>query len=95
MKKIFTFSIAAVLAAVLFTSCAKEKIPDNRSFWLSQESGDVVSGTDPGAPAIPRLIAKIIWTTIVTTVLFCGFYALFASRLVTFDDILSLFGMPH
>ena len=41
MKKIFTYSIVAVLAAVLFTSCAKERVHDDRSFWLSQESGDV------------------------------------------------------
>jgi hypothetical protein len=42
MKKIFTYSIVAVLVAVFFTSCAKERLYDNRSSWLSQESGDVV-----------------------------------------------------
>ena len=42
MKKVFTYSIVAVLVAVLVTSCAKERIYDNRSSWLSQESGDVV-----------------------------------------------------
>jgi hypothetical protein len=42
MKKIFTYSIVAVLAAVLFTSCAKERIYDNGPHWLSQESGAVV-----------------------------------------------------
>ena len=29
------------------------------------ESGAVAPGTDPGAPAIPRLKAKLAWTTIV------------------------------
>ena len=42
MKKIFTYSIAAVLVAVLFTSCAKERVHDDNSYWLSQESGHVV-----------------------------------------------------
>jgi hypothetical protein len=42
MKKIFTYSIVAVLAAVLFTSCAKERIYDDNGYWLSQERGDVV-----------------------------------------------------
>jgi hypothetical protein len=43
MKKIFTYSIAAVLVAVLFTSCVKDRVVyDNSSYWLSQESGDVV-----------------------------------------------------
>ena len=42
MKKIFTYSVITVLAALLFTSCAKERVYDDRSYWLSQERGDVV-----------------------------------------------------
>ncbi len=42
MKKIFTYLIVAALVAVLFTSCVKDRIYDNRSYWLSQERGDVV-----------------------------------------------------
>ena len=43
MKKIFTYSIAAVLIAFLFTSCAKERVVyDDNSYWLSQESGKVI-----------------------------------------------------
>jgi hypothetical protein len=42
MKKIFTYSIAAALVAILFTSCSKDKIYDDNSYWLSQEAGDVV-----------------------------------------------------
>ena len=59
-----------------------------------QEDGSVEEGTDPGAPALPRLLSKVIWTTIVTTILFVGFYALFAFKIVTFDDIANRFGMP-
>lgn len=43
MKKMFTYSIAAVLVAILFTSCVKDRVVyDNRPSWLSQERGDVV-----------------------------------------------------
>ena len=42
MKKIFTYSIMAVLAAVLFTSCVKETVYDDNSYWLSQEKGHVI-----------------------------------------------------
>ena len=59
-----------------------------------QESGSVEEGTDPGAPAIPRLLSKVIWTTVVTTVLFGVCYTAFAMKLITFDDIANRFGMP-
>jgi len=42
MKKILTYSIVVVLAAVLFTSCTKERVYSDNNYWLSQERGDVV-----------------------------------------------------
>jgi predicted secreted protein len=39
------------------------------------ESGDVVPGTDPGAPVAPRLLAKAIWTTLISAVVFAGLAA--------------------
>jgi predicted secreted protein len=38
------------------------------------EDGDVVAGTDPGAPVAPRLLAKAIATTIVSTIIFAGLW---------------------
>jgi predicted secreted protein len=59
-----------------------------------EESGeDVPAGTDPGAPSVPRLVRKIIWTTVVTTILFGLFYVSYVYRLVTIEDLASLFGM--
>ena len=37
-----------------------------------EEAGEIVPGTDPGAPALPHMGWKVFWTTIVTTVLFAG-----------------------
>ena len=34
------------------------------------EAGEVVHGSDPGAPVAPRLLSKAIWTTIVSIVAF-------------------------
>ncbi len=34
------------------------------------ESGDFVTGTDPGAPVTPRLLNKILWTTAIAVVVF-------------------------
>ncbi len=39
------------------------------------ESGDMVAGTDPGAPVAPRLLAKAIWTSLVSVVIFGLFVA--------------------
>jgi predicted secreted protein len=34
------------------------------------EAGDILAGSDPGAPALPALNEKAIWTTIVAAVVF-------------------------
>jgi predicted secreted protein len=43
------------------------------------EDGDVVSGSEPGAPAAPLMVEKAIWTTIVS-----GFVFLLAIALLPF-----------
>ena len=57
------------------------------------ESGEVVPGSDPGAPAIPHLLAKLVWTTVVATVVFALAAVIYTYRLVTLDDLGSLFGL--
>ena len=34
------------------------------------DSGDVVPGTEPGAPTAPRLLVKALWTTAISAVVF-------------------------
>jgi predicted secreted protein len=57
------------------------------------ESGEVVPGSDPGAPAVPRLRAKIIWTTIVASVVFAILDVIYTLKLVSLDDMGTLFGL--
>jgi predicted secreted protein len=52
-------------------------------------------GTDPGAPRIPLLRAKLIWTTAVSTVVYGVCTIVYVYRLVTLDDLARLLGMPH
>ncbi|WP_036262001.1 DUF1467 family protein [Methylocapsa aurea] len=40
------------------------------------EAGDIVTGTDPGAPVAPRLLVKALWTTFISAVVFAGVVAL-------------------
>jgi len=58
-----------------------------------QEAGDVVPGTDPGAPVITRLLRVAVLTTILTAAL-CGvFFWLFLTRRLTLDDLATLWGL--
>ena len=58
-----------------------------------QEAGEVVPGTDPGAPVMPRLVRVVVWNTILTAVL-CGvFFWLFLTRRLTLDDLATLWGL--
>jgi predicted secreted protein len=53
------------------------------------ESGsDIAPGTDPGAPAIPNLRRKLVWTTLVSAVIFAGFYVAYVEHLVTFGGLI-------
>jgi predicted secreted protein len=57
------------------------------------EGGEVVPGTDPGAPTLPRLGRKLIWTTIVSALIFAAFYAAYVNQLVTIEGLARRFGM--
>ena len=57
------------------------------------EGGDIAPGTDPGAPAIPRLGRKLLWTTLVSAVIFAGFYVVYVGHLVTLQELAAPFGM--
>jgi predicted secreted protein len=49
-----------------------------------QESGEVIRGTDPGAPAIPHLRRKLIWTTLIAAIVFVLWYLIRLSDLFRF-----------
>jgi len=55
------------------------------------EGGEVAPGTDPGAPVVPKLGRKLIWTTVVASVVFAALYIAYADRLVTLENLLG----PH
>ena len=58
------------------------------------EAGEAVeAGNDPGAPTVPALGRKLIWTTIVASVVFAICWAVYVYRLVTLDDLGTLWGL--
>ena len=63
-------------------------------FGMSQEAEKtVVPGADPGAPAAPRLGAKALWTTAISAVLTGLFYWGFVTRIVSLEDLATLWGL--
>jgi predicted secreted protein len=58
------------------------------------ESGAVEPGTDPGAPAVPAIWRKLVWTTVASTIIFAVCAVLYRYRIVTLDGLAALLGMP-
>ena len=56
------------------------------------EGGEVVSGSDPGAPVLPRLWWKLLWTTLIAGALFAIAAAVYVNRLVTLEGLGRLLG---
>ena len=57
----------------------------------SQHEEETTPGTDPGAPVLPRIVSKLIWTTLVSAAIFAGLYVVYAYRLV---DLGIIPGLP-
>ncbi|HUN98008.1 MAG TPA: DUF1467 family protein [Bradyrhizobium sp.] len=58
-----------------------------------EESGEVTPGTDPGAPLVPNLGRKLIWTTLVTSIVFGLLYVVYTDQLVTADELMKPLGL--
>jgi predicted secreted protein len=52
-------------------------------------------GTDPGAPMVPRLLNKLIWTTAVATVVWGLCAVAYLNGFVTLDGLAALMGLPE
>ncbi len=58
-----------------------------------QEEGAIAPGTDPGAPAMPRLRRVLVWTTLVSIAVFAACYVIYVERLVTIEGLMATFGL--
>ena len=63
--------------------------------WGVRAQGDDgTPGTDPGAPLLPHLKAKLIWTTAIASLVFGVCAVVYVKGLVTLDDLAGWMGMP-
>ena len=53
----------------------------------SQHETEIEPGTDPGAPVLPRILSKLIWTTLVSAAIFAVITVIYVYRLIGLDDI--------
>jgi len=56
------------------------------------EDNTIAPGTDPGAPAIHNLGRKLVWTTLISVLVFAVCYVVYVGRLVTLDGLMVLVG---
>jgi predicted secreted protein len=51
------------------------------------EDGEIAPGTDPGAPALPRLGMKLLWTTLVASAIFAVCYVVYVNDLLPLETL--------
>jgi predicted secreted protein len=57
-----------------------------------EEQGGFAAGTDPGAPVAARLLWKLVWTTLVASVVFGILALIYEKQWITLDQIAGLLG---
>ena len=59
------------------------------------EGGEVTPGTDPGAPAIHTLWRKVMWTTLIASIVFGILYVIYVRGLIPYDFLMKISGPPR
>ena len=59
------------------------------------EAGTIEPGTDPGAPTIAGMGKKLVWTTVVSAVIFALCAVIYSYRIVTLEDLMALLGLTR
>jgi predicted secreted protein len=57
-----------------------------------EESGDITPGTDPGAPAVHMVWKKLMWTTLIASVMFAILAVIYKLGLIPFDYLAAISG---
>ena len=59
------------------------------------ESGAVVPGSDPGAPTLPHVLAKLLWTTFIAGLVFVVIAIVYIYDLMPFEWLTTWFGIMN
>ncbi|SNT32210.1 Predicted secreted protein [Tardiphaga sp. OK246] len=58
------------------------------------EDGYFMDGTDPGAPVVSRMGSKLMWTTLISAILFAGANVAHQIGLLNINQIATVVGLP-
>ena len=58
------------------------------------EDGEGAPGTDPGAPVVTQMRAKLIWTTVISAVFFAVAWLAYDAGYLNVERLSRLMGMP-
>ena len=58
------------------------------------EDGEGAPGTDPGAPVLARMGSKLIWTTIISAIIYGIAIAAYHAGYLSIERLSRLMGMP-
>lgn len=58
------------------------------------EDGEPTDGTDPGAPVLSRMRAKLLWTTAISAVLFAVGWSAYRAGYLNVERLSKLMGLP-
>jgi predicted secreted protein len=58
------------------------------------EEGDATPGTDPGAPVASRMGRKLIWTTVLSAVIYAAAMAAYQAGFLNIERLSKMMGMP-
>jgi predicted secreted protein len=58
------------------------------------EDGNAVPGSDPGAPVLPLMAKKLIWTTIVSIIIFAAGLWAYKAGYLNVERLTKLMGIP-
>lgn len=58
------------------------------------EDGESVPGTDPGAPIVSRMGRKLIWTTVISAVIYAVAMLAYNAGYLNIERLSKLMGMP-
>ena len=60
-----------------------------RNINSQHEKGNIIEGTDPGAPTNPNIVKKLVITTFITSLLFAIIFVLTYFNILNIREILS------